>query len=97
MTDPQLHADNHAATPDDAAAPLTADIPAMGYERARQELVQVVQELESGRSGLEESLHLWERGEALAQHCERWLAGARERLDATRRQYDDADTGADHD
>jgi exodeoxyribonuclease VII small subunit len=35
---------------------------------------------------LEESLALWERGEALAQRCEEWLEGARRRLDAARRQ-----------
>ena len=40
----------------------------------------VVHQLESGGAGLEESLKLWERGEALAARCEQWLAGARERL-----------------
>ncbi|SEA30303.1 Exodeoxyribonuclease VII small subunit [Bowdeniella nasicola] len=56
------------------------DIASLGYEQARDELVRVVQQLESGGAGLEESLQLWERGEALANRCEEWLAGARERL-----------------
>jgi exodeoxyribonuclease VII small subunit len=34
---------------------------------------------------LEESLALWERGERLAEICQRWLDGARERIDAARR------------
>ena len=33
---------------------------------------------------LEESLTLWERGEALARRCEEWLVGAKARLDAAR-------------
>ncbi|WP_033440051.1 exodeoxyribonuclease VII small subunit [Saccharothrix sp. NRRL B-16314] len=52
-----------------------------GYEQARDELVEVVRKLEAGGLSLEESLALWERGEALAKTCERQLAGARERID----------------
>ncbi|MDX6203568.1 MAG: exodeoxyribonuclease small subunit [Frankiales bacterium] len=58
----------------------------LGYEQARDELVEVVRRLEAGGVGLEESLVLWERGEALAAICEQWLAGARARLDAVRQQ-----------
>ncbi len=50
------------------------------YEQARDELASVVQQLESGGLTLEESLALWERGEALAQHCQTWLDAARERV-----------------
>ena len=53
----------------------------LSYEQARDELVSVVQRLETGGAGLEESLALWERGEALAAVCQRRLDGARERLD----------------
>lgn len=60
------------------------DIAALSYEQARDELVRVVGELEQGSSTLEQSLALWERGEALAQRCEEWLVGARARLDAAR-------------
>lgn len=52
------------------------------YEQARDELVRVVQQLETGGVPLEESLALWERGEALASRCQQWLDGARKRLDA---------------
>ncbi|WP_432484820.1 exodeoxyribonuclease VII small subunit [Kineococcus esterisolvens] len=68
---------------------LPADVAALGYEEAREELVDVVRRLEAGGSGLEESLALWERGEALATACERWLEGARARLDAARPDGDD--------
>jgi exodeoxyribonuclease VII small subunit len=54
------------------------------YEQARDELIKVVGELEQGSSSLEESLVLWERGEALAGRCEEWLVGAKARLEAAR-------------
>ncbi len=54
----------------------------LSYEDARTELVEVVRRLEAGGTTLEESLALWERGEALAQQCQQWLDGARARLDA---------------
>lgn len=59
-----------------------SDIESMSYEQARDELVKVVSELEQGSVPLEASLQLWERGEALASHCESWLSGARKKLDA---------------
>jgi exodeoxyribonuclease VII small subunit len=64
-----------------ASVPDTGDL---SYEQARDELVRVVNELEQGSSTLEESLALWERGEALAKRCEEWLLGAKARLDAAR-------------
>ena len=51
------------------------------YEEAREELIEVVRTLETGGTTLEESLALWERGEALAKVCQEWLDGARKRLD----------------
>jgi exodeoxyribonuclease VII small subunit len=60
--------------------PLTAP-EELSYEEAREELIDVVRRLESGGTSLEESLALWERGEKLAQTCQRWLDGARKRLD----------------
>lgn len=62
----------------------TSEISALSYEEARDELVRVVTELEQGSTTLEESIALWERGEALARHCEEWLIGAKARLDAAR-------------
>jgi len=62
----------------------SGDIAGLSYEQARDELVRVVGELEQGSTTLEESLALWERGEALARRCEEWLLGAKARLDAAR-------------
>jgi exodeoxyribonuclease VII small subunit len=56
----------------------------LSYEQARTELAGVVEQLERGGSSLEESLALWERGEKLADVCQRWLDGARQRIDTAR-------------
>ncbi|MFI5763937.1 exodeoxyribonuclease VII small subunit [Streptomyces sp. NPDC051563] len=55
---------------------------ALGYEQARDELIEVVRKLEAGGTSLEDSLALWERGEELAKVCRHWLEGARARLDS---------------
>ncbi len=52
------------------------DVAQLSYEQAREELVAVVAQLEAGAATLEQSLGLWERGEALAARCEAWLQGA---------------------
>ncbi|MEV6016917.1 MULTISPECIES: exodeoxyribonuclease VII small subunit [unclassified Streptomyces] len=71
---------------------------ALGYEQARDELIDVVRRLEAGGTTLEESLALWERGEELAKVCRRWLEGARARLDAAlaeESRAEEADAGSE--
>ena len=58
--------------------------PSISYEAAREELIQVVQRLESGGAPLDESLALWERGEKLASICQALLDGAKARVEAAR-------------
>lgn len=67
----------------DSGTTAAAGADALGYEQARDELIDVVRRLETGGTTLEESLALWERGEELAKVCRRWLDGARARLDAS--------------
>lgn len=52
----------------------------LGYEKCRDELIEVVRHLEQGGLDLDASLKLWERGEQLAKRCEEHLAGARKRV-----------------
>lgn len=61
-----------------------SDIEELGYEQARDELASIVATLENGSATLEESMRLWERGEALATHCQTWLDGATERVEKLR-------------
>ncbi|WP_306204290.1 exodeoxyribonuclease VII small subunit [Actinoplanes sp. RD1] len=56
----------------------------LSYEQARAELATVVEKLEQGGASLEESLALWERGEKLADVCQTWLDGARDRIETAR-------------
>ena len=58
------------------------------YEQARGELREIVAKLESGGQSLEESLALWERGEVLADICQKWLDGASARLDTAIAEHD---------
>lgn len=69
-------------------------IPQLSYEQAREELVRLVARIESGDAPLEEAMSLWERGEALASHCQATLDRAQERLDASTQPADSAPTAA---
>lgn len=69
--------------------PQVADLP---YEQARDELAAVVGRLESGAATLEESLALWERGEALADRCQQVIDTARARLAAATSSTDGTET-----
>ncbi|MFJ6794617.1 exodeoxyribonuclease VII small subunit [Streptomyces sp. NPDC091268] len=75
---------------------MTGTETALGYEQARDELIEVVRKLEAGGTSLEDSLALWERGEELAKVCRHWLEGARARLDSALagRDGSGADSGA---
>ncbi|MFT4110477.1 exodeoxyribonuclease VII small subunit [Propionicimonas sp.] len=67
--------------------------PELGYEAARDELVEVIRRLEAGSVPLSESMALWERAEKLAAICQQWLDGARAKIDAARRLDEAADPG----
>ena len=75
--------------PNEASASV-ADVSEPTYEQARAELREIVSKLESGGQSLEESLALWERGETLADICQKWLDGASARLDAAIAEHDSA-------
>ena len=75
-------------------SPFDRPLESLSYEEARDELVALVARLEAGAATLEESLALWERGEALGARCQELLDGARERVTArVEQQADVADAG----
>ena len=61
-----------------------SEAPALKYEAARDELIEVVKQLEGGGLTLEQSIALWERGEELADSCQTWLDGAKARLESAK-------------
>jgi exodeoxyribonuclease VII small subunit len=63
------------------------------YEQARDELETIVAQLEAGGLTLEESLALWERGEAMSRVCQAWLEAASGRLEQSDGEDDEDDEG----
>jgi exodeoxyribonuclease VII small subunit len=57
------------------------DIREMSFERALKELEAIVERLEKGAAELEESINIYERGEALKDHCERLLKQAEAKVE----------------
>ena len=64
--------------PTDAAQ---ADIKGLPFEQALAELENIVRQLEGGRVPLEDSIAIYERGEALKKHCEALLKRAEARIE----------------
>ncbi len=58
-----------------------SDIKALPFERALDELETIVKRLEEGKVPLEESVAIYERGEALKRHCEELLRKAEARVE----------------
>jgi len=58
-----------------------ADIKKLSFERALEELESIVTRLEGGQVALEESVAIYERGEALKRRCEELLRQAEARVD----------------
>lgn len=57
------------------------DIKGMSFERALKELESIVTRLERGDVELEESIAIYERGEALKDHCDRLLKQAEAKVE----------------
>jgi exodeoxyribonuclease VII small subunit len=60
---------------------VQADIRKLSFERAIEELETIVKRLEDGKVPLEESVTIYERGEALKRRCEELLRQAEARVD----------------
>lgn len=60
-----------------AAAPLDT----LSFEDALKELTDIVGKMESGNVPLEDSVKLYERGDALRKHCEKKLADAQAKIE----------------
>lgn len=71
--------------------PHADDVSTLTYEQARDELIAIVAKLEAGAATLDESVGLWERGEALAARCQELLEGAQERITQARGETDEDD------
>ena len=61
-----------------------ADVSALSFEQAVEELEKIVAALERGDVALDKSIEIYERGEALKKHCERLLNAAENRIEKIR-------------
>ena len=57
------------------------DVKKLSFERAIEELETIVKRLEDGKVPLEESVAIYERGEALKRRCDELLRQAEARVD----------------
>ncbi len=60
---------------------VPADIRSMTFERALEDLEEIVRRLESGEVSLEESIATYTRGTQLKRHCESTLEAARAQVE----------------
>jgi len=60
------------------------DIAVMSFEKALGELERIVTSLERGDVELEQSIRIYERGEALKAHCAKLLNEAEDRVEKIR-------------
>lgn len=62
-------------------AQTNTDIKSLSFENALAELEQIVGRLEHGEVPLEESITIYERGEALRGHCDKLLSQAEAKVE----------------
>jgi exodeoxyribonuclease VII, small subunit len=71
------------------------EIAAMSFEQAVAELERIVDQLERGDVPLDKSIEIYERGEALKQHCEKLLGAAEKRIEKIRLDRSGQPTGTE--
>ncbi len=64
--------------------PSNTDIAVMSFEDALKQLEKIVDDLERGDVPLEESIRIYERGEALKKHCDTLLKSAEDKVEKIR-------------
>ena len=71
------------------------DIKAMSFEKALEALEKIVDDLERGDVPLDQSIRIYERGEALKAHCDRLLKAAEDRVEKIRLSRDGKPAGTE--
>ncbi len=72
---------------------LNDDIKAMSFEQALHALEAIVDDLERGDVPLDQSIRIYERGEALKVHCDRLLKAAEDKVEKIRLSRDGKPVG----
>jgi len=77
------------------AKSANADVTALPFEKALAELEGIVQRLEKGDVALEESIRIYERGEALKKRCDALLREAEARVEKIARDAEGRPAGTE--
>ena len=71
------------------------DIKAMSFEQALEALERIVENLERGDVPLDQSIRIYERGEALKAHCDGLLKAAEDKVEKIRLSRDGKPAGVE--
>jgi len=77
------------------AAEANEDVKAMSFEQALDALEKIVDDLERGDVPLDQSIRIYERGEALQAHCDRLLKAAEDKVEKIRLARDGKPVGTE--
>lgn len=77
------------------AEQTNSDVAKLSFEAALSELETIVSKLENGQAPLQESITIYERGEALKAHCESLLKAAEARIEKITLAKDGSATGTE--
>ncbi|MCB1468674.1 MAG: exodeoxyribonuclease VII small subunit [Rhizobiaceae bacterium] len=71
------------------------DIKTLSFEQALEALEKIVDDLERGDVPLDQSIRIYERGEALKAHCDRLLKAAEDKVEKIRLSRDGKPAGTE--
>ena len=71
------------------------DVKTLSFEQALEVLEKIVDDLERGDVPLDQSIKIYERGEALKAHCEKLLRAAEDKVEKIRLSRDGKPVGAE--
>jgi exodeoxyribonuclease VII small subunit len=74
---------------------MSDEISKMSFEKALAELESIVEKLDSGKVDLNASIAIYERGQALKQHCETLLKDAEARIEKITLKSDGTPSGTE--
>ena len=72
-----------------------SDVQSMTFEKALEALEKIVDDLERGDVPLDQSIRIYERGEALKAHCDRLLKAAEDKVEKIRLSRDGKPVGTE--
>lgn len=89
------HAVDGKRTKDSRSKPGSPEEPELGFEEALEQVEAIIEKVESGQIGLEDSIAQYERGAALILRCRKILDRAEQRVQELTAQMSTKASGGD--